>query len=75
MAEFFFKNCSGQYWTGECWGVVQAASGYKKDDLPDEVGGYEVLDATLPIHDRVYINPEDPDNEYDCVSIVRGSSR
>ena len=75
MTNYFIKNCSGQFWTGECWGVEQAAQDYNEDNLPDEVGGYEVLDATLSIGDRVYINPEDQDNEYDCVSIVRGFAR
>lgn len=72
--EYFIENSSGQYWTGECWGVMLAAQNYREDDLPDEVDGYKVLDATLPIEDRLYLNPDDPD-EVDGCSIVRGFSR
>ena len=34
------KNSHGAYWTGDHWGVVQAAEEYETvEDLPDEVDG------------------------------------
>lgn len=36
-------NGSGQYWTGECWGVVQNAQEYDTiEDLPLEIDGAEI---------------------------------
>jgi len=31
--KFVIRNTSGQYWTGECWGVIQAAESYARDEL------------------------------------------
>ena len=37
------KNSHGQYWTGECWGVKEAAQEYETaDDLPWEVDGLHI---------------------------------
>jgi hypothetical protein len=34
------KNTSGQYWTGNGWGVIQTAENYETiNDLPEEIGG------------------------------------
>lgn len=30
MGKFRIKNTSGQYWTGSCWGVIQAAETYDR---------------------------------------------
>jgi len=39
------KNTSGQFWTGKCWGVEQAAEEYMTvDDLPEDCDGADLED-------------------------------
>jgi hypothetical protein len=38
--KYILKNESGQYWTGECWGVRQAAQDYEEEELPESFGDY-----------------------------------
>lgn len=30
---FHIENTSGQFWTGECWGVKEARESYERGDL------------------------------------------
>ena len=43
------KNNSGQYWTGTCWGVKQAAEEYESvEELPQEIDdGDKLLNLEL----------------------------
>ncbi|TSA54934.1 MAG: hypothetical protein D4R45_03225 [Planctomycetaceae bacterium] len=40
MEKYIIKNESGQYWTGDCWGVRQAAQDYQEETLPESIGDY-----------------------------------
>lgn len=62
MTKYIFKNESGQYWTGECWGVRQAAQDYEEEGLPEMIDGYQCVDNTLDPEQRIWINEEIDDS-------------
>lgn len=39
------KNIHGQYWTGKCWGVREAAAQYNADDSLPEIEGLELWEG------------------------------
>ena len=45
--KYAIENTSGQWWTGECWGVIQAREEYIADDLPEEIDKDNNGDSTF----------------------------
>ena len=53
------QNTSGQWWTGECWGVEQAREEYDGEDLPiwlndDEEDWLHLESGPIPIDTLYY---------------------
>lgn len=52
------KNVHGQYWTGKCWGVRQAAEIYESiADLP-EIDGFELVRGWMENEGDAWYYPE-----------------
>lgn len=49
------KNVHGQYWTGKCWGVKQAAETFETVDNFPEIEGLELVNGW---GDEAYYYPE-----------------
>ena len=53
------RNTSGQWWTGECWGVEQARKRYSYDELPDLIDLDNVGDEVALRCDPLGTDPAD----------------
>jgi len=50
MKTYRIRNLHGQYWTGTCWGVKQAAEHYTLNELPLEVNDFSIDTRRCLIH-------------------------
>lgn len=68
---FVVENTSGQFWTGECWSVVQVAKEYDTlGDLPQDIDGL-TLDVHMGIDEREIDARYYEDGADECSAIVR----
>jgi len=63
VMKYAIKNHSGQFWTGECWGVEQAREEYVEGDLPlnidadnESSDSAQLWDVAVPTKDAVYVD-------------------
>jgi len=70
--EYGVQNASGQWWTGECWGVEQARADYESlDDLPEIPGLDLEEDDTDPGSPQIGYYEENTDHWVASVHITR----
>ena len=59
------RNENGQWWTGACWGVLEAREKYNKiEDLPDELPADNTDDTMIDKHIYNNVYGENLEIEY-----------
>ncbi len=48
--KYAIENTSGQWWTGSCWGVIQAREEYTFSQLPDSLPLGNLDDTTIELN-------------------------
>jgi len=71
MKRYAIENVNGQWWTGSCWGVVQAREEFEGPIIDQDIDGLEREVYTLdPVDIRYY-----PSDSSIAVASVRKVSR
>ena len=71
VSTYRIQDTSGRYWTGECFGVEQAAQKYTFDELPDMLDDLvRVMYAAPDCDGSCDIRYYSPDEDYDALASV-----
>ncbi len=79
--KYAIKNTSGQWWTGECWGVEQAREEYHPDAgsgqlttlpiwLPEDNSNEEILDLWAKGDPADWLYYPNDDGRYDVSAVA-----